>query len=136
MEEDCIFCKIVAGEIPDYKIYENDKVTAFLDIMPIHPGHTLIVPKQHIQNLEEISEEDLSEVMKVVKIVGKAVKDGLGAKGYNILSNNDPIAGQSVPHLHFHVVPRVENDGLNQWAQGTYKDGEAEEVTQKIKQAL
>lgn len=133
---DCIFCKIVAGEIPATKVYETDKVLAFLDVAPTYPGHTLIIPKTHAKNIEEVSEDDLTEVIKVVKIIGKAIKDGLGIIGYNTLSNNDPIAGQSVAHLHIHIIPRIENDGLSQWPQGEYKEGQAEEVAKKIKDSI
>ena len=129
----CIFCKIIAGEIPSYKVYEDEATLAFLDINPVNPGHTLIVPKRHFANIEEADEETLSLIMKTVKKVGQSLKKNLGAQGYNLLENNDPIAGQIVPHLHFHVTPRLENDGLNLWPQKEYKENEAEEVLNKIK---
>ena len=129
---DCIFCKIIAGEIPSFKVYEDESVLAFLDIAPVNPGHTLIVPKKHYENMEEIPEDELSWLAVAIKKVGKAVKDGLGAEGYNITENNDPIAGRIVPHLHFHVIPRREGDGLKLWPQGKYGEGEAEEVARQI----
>jgi len=129
---DCIFCKIVEGKIPCTKIYENENVLAFLDIAPINYGHTLIIPKKHYKNLEEIPGKELFEVIKVVKRIGAAVKMGLGAPGYNIGLNNDPVAGQVVPHLHFHVMPRNENDNFQLWQGGKYGDGEAEEAAKKI----
>jgi len=129
----CLFCDIVEGNIPSVKIYETENVLAFLDIAPVNYGHTLVIPKKHFQNLEEIPEVELFEVMKVVKKVGAAVKNGLGVAGYNVGLNNDPISGQVVSHIHFHVMPRNENDGYKLWQGGRYGDGEMEEVAKKIK---
>lgn len=128
----CVFCQIIAGEIPCYKIYEDDKVFAFLDIQPVNPGHTLVIPRVHFQNLEEISEEYLQAVMLVVKKIGKDIKDKLGVVGYNVYENNDAIAGQAVPHLHFHVIPRKAEDGLTHWIGKEYALGEAEEIVKKL----
>jgi histidine triad (HIT) family protein len=133
---DCIFCKIIAGEIPSYKIYEDEKALAFLDINPVHPGHTLVIPKKHYANLEEIYNEELCDLIKAVKIIGKGMKDGLQAEGYNIQVNNDPVAGQIIPHLHFHIIPRIQNDGLHLWPQGKYEEGEADKVLEKIKEGI
>ncbi len=130
---DCIFCKIVAGDIPSYKVYEDDDTLAFLDIMPNNHGHTLVIPKDHHQNIEEVPEELLSKTILVVKKVGKSIKDNLGVKGYNVCENNDPIAGQVVPHLHFHIVPRKDDDNFESWPQVPYPGGKAEEVLDKIK---
>lgn len=132
----CIFCKIIGGEIPSHKVYEDDKNLAFLDISPVNPGHILVIPKKHFSNMEEAPENDLCELMKAVKKVGRAMKDGLGADGYNINVNNDPVAGQIIPHLHFHIIPRTEGDGLKLWAQSKYKEGEAEETAKKIVSGL
>ena len=129
---DCIFCKIIAGEIPSFKVYEDENSLAFLDIAPVNPGHTLIVPKKHYVNMEEIPEDQLCQLAAVIKKIGKAVKDGLGAEGYNVTENNDPISGQIVPHLHFHVIPRRQGDGLRLWPQGKYGEGEAEEIVKRI----
>jgi len=133
---DCIFCKIVAGEIPSHKIYEDQDVLAFLDISPVHPGHALVIPKKHFDNLEEIDEASLAKVMNVVKKIGVALKAGLGYEGYNVQLNNDPVAGRIVPHLHFHLIPRLKDDGLRLWPQGKYEPGQAEEVAEKIKKAI
>lgn len=130
---DCIFCKIVEGQIPCYKVYEDNDVMAFLDINPVNPGHTLVIPKKHFSNLEETSEDDLTKVMLVVKKVGAKIKNDLGMAGYNVCENNDPVAGQEIPHIHFHVIPRINNDGHKIWKQSTYQDGEAERVLEKIK---
>jgi len=128
----CIFCKIITGEIPCFKIYEDDNVLAFLDIKPVHPGHTLVLPKKHVANLEEISVADLQAVILAVKKIGQKLKDKLGVIGYNVSLNNDPVAGQEIPHLHFHIIPRKINDGLKLFPQQTYASGEAEEVLRKL----
>ena len=111
----CIFCKIVSGEIPADKIYEDESLLAFLDIAPVNPGHVLVIPKKHYENIEETPEEVLCWLIKKVKEVGLAVKNGLGVSGYNIVQNNGSVAGQVVPHLHFHIIPRKENDNLHLW---------------------
>ena len=129
----CIFCKIVAGEIPSYKIYEDEQVLAFLDIAPVNPGHTLVVPKKHYANLEEAPEEVLCALMKAIKKIGVQMKSGLGVAGYNIMENNDQVAGQIIPHLHFHIIPRKSGDGLELWPQGKYAEGEAEKTVEKLK---
>lgn len=128
----CIFCKIIAGEIPCHKVYEDDKVLAFLDIKPVNPGHVLILPKKHYQNIEEINEDYLTAVIIIVKKIGKLLKDKLGIAGYNVHENNDLIAGQTVPHIHFHIIPRIDGDGLNHWSHKPYKDDEAEEILKKL----
>ncbi len=131
--EDCIFCKIANNEILSYKVYENESALAFLDIAPVSSGHTLVIPKKHYKNIEEIPEEEFCELTQVVKRVGKMIKEKLNVAGYNIGVNNDPIAGQIIPHLHFHIIPRAKGDGLELWSQGKYKEGEAEEIVKKIK---
>ena len=137
MEKDCIFCKIIAGEIPSAKIYEDEAVLAILDINPVNLGHTLVMPKDHYANMEEVPEEILCEVMKAVKKIGRAIKQGLGIEGYNLTENNDPIAGQLIPHLHFHLIPRIKGDGLHLWPQRKYEAaGKMDEVAGKIRQAL
>jgi histidine triad (HIT) family protein len=133
---DCVFCKIIEGAIPSFKVYEDELTLAFLDIGPVNYGHTLVVPKEHYANIDEVSEDLLCAVMKTVKKIGAALKSGLGVKGYNIMENNDPIAGQVVPHLHFHVIPRTEGDGLGLWPGGKYGDSEAEEAARKISSAI
>jgi histidine triad (HIT) family protein len=130
---DCLFCKIAAREIPANIVYENEKVIAFLDIAPVNPGHTLVIPKKHYANMEEINEDDLCELIKAVKIVGKSLKNNLEVQGYNISENNDPVSGQIIPHIHFHVIPRHSSDDLSLWPQGQYQNGEESEIISKIK---
>ena len=129
----CIFCKIIAGEIPSYKVYEDESALAFLDINPVNPGHTLVVSKKHFVNFEEADEETLCQVIKIVKKIGLSLKKNLAVPGYNVAVNNDPVAGQAVLHLHFHVIPRLDNDGLKPWPHQEYQENQAEEVLNKIK---
>ena len=128
----CIFCKIVSGEIPSYKVYEDDQTLAFLDIKPTNPGHTLVITKAHYSNLEDVPEAELSSLILAVKKVGKLLKDKLGIVAYNLSENNDPLAGQIIPHLHFHVIPRRAGDGHQLWKQSEYGAGEAEEIIRKL----
>ena len=129
----CVFCKIIAGEIPSYKVYEDENTLAILDINPVNPGHVLILPKKHMANIEEADEQTLCRIMKIVKKIGESLKNNLAVAGYNVLENNDSVAGQIIPHLHFHITPRTKNDGLKLWPQKKYGPGEAEAVLNKIK---
>ena len=129
----CFFCKIISGELPSHKVYEDEFILAFLDVNPVNPGHTLVVPKKHVANFEEADEEILSRMIKIAKKIGASLKKNLGVAGYNLQVNNDPAAGQIVPHLHFHLVPRLASDGLLLWPQRKYKPGDAEEILKKIK---
>ncbi len=133
---DCIFCKIIAGEIPSFRVYEDKTTLAFLDINPVNPGHTFVMPKKHLADIEEADEETLCQVAAAVKKVGASLKKNLAAFGYNVQVNNGPAAGQMVPHLHFHVVPRADNDGLKLWPQRKYNKGEAESILSKLVKGL
>ena len=130
--DNCIFCEIIAGKISNYKIYEDDRVVAFLDILPISPGHTIVVPKMHTADVEDLSDENLCAMSIAIKKIGKGIMDGLDVKGYSVLLDNKDAANQHVPHVHFHVVPRKEGDGLGRWPQSGYDEGEAEDVSGKI----
>lgn len=132
----CIFCKIIKGELPAVKVYENDKVVAFLDIHPINPGHTLVVPKEHFENLLDGGEEILKEVMLTIQKVAWAITKAFDLKGFNVEQNNGALAGQVIPHLHWHIIPRFPGDGLRHWPGKEYKEGEMEEIGKKIKEAL
>lgn len=133
---DCIFCKIIARDIPSYTVYEGDKVLAFFDILPISHGHTIIVPKKHFSYLEDLSDDDMVAMSLIVKKLGKAMMDGLVVKGYSIFLDNKSAANQHVPHAHFHLVPRAEGDGLERWPQSGYAEGEAEHFLSRIKKAI
>lgn len=108
---DCIFCKILEGEIPSYKIYEDENVYAFLDITQGTKGHTLIIPKKHVKNVYELTEEIAENMFRIIPKISRALKSAFNPIGMNIISNNEkPI--QSVFHFHIHLVPRYENDGM------------------------
>ena len=134
--DDCIFCKIVKGDIPCSKVYEDDKVLAFLDIGPVNKGHALVIPKEHYETILDIPDDLLKEVIVVVKKVTKAVKQGVNADGINVLQSNYKPAGQLVPHAHFHIIPRLSSDGLEHWPQGKYEDKEMDEIQEKIVKEL
>lgn len=135
-DENCIFCKIVSGEIPAEKIYEDEELLAFLDITPINAGHTLIIPKKHYDSLFELPDNILQKISIKLRDLGKAVKEAVGAEGLNIGMNNREAAGQLVPHAHFHLIPRYVADGYKHWGGRKYKEGEIEEVAEKIKKNL
>jgi len=109
-EESCIFCKIIKNEIPSNKIFEDDKSLAFLDIFPINEGHTIVIPKEHFKNIEEIPLNELSRVFSTVKKTAILLHKKLNIGGYNILQNNYKPAGQVIEHFHIHIIPRNEND--------------------------
>jgi len=137
MNTDCLFCKIIAGEIPSAKVYEDEHSFAFLDLHPVNIGHTLVVPKAHHVNLYETPDETLSHIAVVVKKLSIAIKTAVNAQGINIEMNNDPVAGQVIFHTHIHIIPRFSGDGFEHW-QGArdYAEGEAETVAAKIKMRL
>ncbi len=130
---DCLFCKIIKGEIPSHKIYEDENVLAFLDINPVNPGHTLVIPKKHSRNIFDIEKEDLENVVNTAQKICPAVQKAVNAKGVNVISNNEPVAGQIIFHTHFHIIPRFENDGLKHWSGKSYDDKEGKEIAEKIK---
>lgn len=134
--QECLFCKIIDGSVPSQKVYEDDTVLAFLDIHPINPGHTLVVPKQHVATMYEAPDEMLTQLMRAVKKVSVGVKNAVSADGISISQSNEPAAGQEIFHLHFHIIPRFKNDGHRPWKGTPYKEGEIESIAQTIKQAL
>jgi len=133
---DCVFCKIITKEIPSEIIYENDKVFAFLDMTPINPGHTLVIPKAHHENLIDTEDDLLCEIILTIKKLAPAIMKGVNAKGYNLGVNSGVVAGQAIFHTHFHIMPRFEGDGHHSWSRKPYKDDEIKEVGDKIKAQL
>jgi len=129
---DCLFCKIVAREIPCNKIYEDENFLAFLDINPVNKGHSLVIPKKHSRNILEIEDETLKNLTVVVKKLSNKIKTALKADGINIIINNEAGAGQIVFHTHIHIIPRFTDDGLKHWPGRKYKNGEAKTITKKI----
>jgi histidine triad (HIT) family protein len=134
--ENCIFCKIIKGEIPSYKVYENEKVIVILDINPANKGHLLVIPKNHYENIFDIPEDEFLEVMKVVKKLSRIFQD---YDGLNILQNNKEQAGQVVKHLHVHLIPRVkgdENRVFFKWIPQKLSPQEFEEIKEEIKKII
>jgi len=135
--DDCIFCKMVAGQIPVTKIYEDEVVLAFLDIGPLSDGHTLVIPKQHFEKLHECPAEVLGQVASRLGKIAEAVAGAMDSEGYNVLCNNGRAAGQLVEHLHFHIIPRNTGDGVfNRWPAYKYQQGKIEEIATKIRENL
>lgn len=110
MVSDCIFCKIVAGEIPASKVYEDDHFLAFLDISQVTPGHTLVIPKKHARNLLEMTPDETAALFNIVSRVTKKVESATQPQGMNIISNMEEIAGQSIFHTHVHILPRYSQE--------------------------
>ena len=137
MNDNCIFCKIANGIIPSATVYEDDDFRAILDIAPAHKGHVIILPKEHADNLFALPEGIAAKVFPVAKKVAAAVKKTTGCDGINILQNNGTAAGQSVFHLHVHVVPRYEGDGiLPVWPHEEYAEGVAAVLAAEISENL
>jgi histidine triad (HIT) family protein len=132
-DPNCIFCKIVAGQIPCAKVYENHKYLAFLDISPVNPGHTLVIPKEHYENLLNTPDSVLDGMLNDAKKIAKAVLKAVGADSFNLGINVGKTSGQVVPHLHIHIMPRFANDGHHLFRQGSYKEGEMENIANKIR---
>ena len=112
MKNDCVFCAIAAGEIPCFKVYEDELVLAYLDINPFSEGHTLVIPKAHTTGLLDTPDETLAALLARVKKVAAHLKTALGCDGFHILQNNGAAAGQTVGHIHFHIVPRRNGDPI------------------------
>jgi len=124
-DANCIFCRIATGDIPSAKIYEDENVLAFLDLAPVHPGHTLVIPKNHYKDMLEVPAELGPAVFAALQKVAGAVVKATGAQGFNIMQNNGLAAGQTMFHIHWHIIPRFDDDGLAMWAQGKYSDAAA-----------
>jgi len=138
MDEECIFCKIATGELPSTKVYEDSEILAFMDIGPVVKGHTLVIPRQHIDPITSIPAELLQKLILVVQKVAGAQMAGLKADGLNITQANGKVAGQIVPHAHFHVIPRFDTDGYSfKWRPGKYENSdEMAGYAEKIRNAL
>ena len=135
--EDCIFCKIVRGEIPSAKLFENDDLLAFLDINPVSKGHTLVIPKVHHASFPEIPVDLFARLGEALQKIGTAVKSELNSAGFNILLNNDRAAGQLIDHCHFHLIPRNQADGVMEWPEiHPYAEGEMENIRAALASAI
>lgn len=129
---DCVFCKIISKEISSEIVYEDDDVFAFLDIKPNNPGHTLVVPKVHDQNFRAADSVRLQKLIVIAQKLGQNICRAVGAPAMNLYTNDGVEAGQVVPHLHFHIIPRFADDGYHHWIGKPYAEGEAKEVQRKI----
>ena len=128
--DDCIFCKIIKGDIPCIKIYENDRVLAFADINPISKGHTLLIPKKHAENLWEIAEEDLTAIHAASKLVADGIKQSLNPVGVAALQLNGRGVNQVVMHYHLHLIPRGDGDPELKMTEWELIPGDMEEIKQ------
>lgn len=111
-DQPSIFTRIIRGEIPCHRVFENEHVLAFLDINPLATGHTLVVPKRQVEQLHELPAAEAAEIGRVLGVLAQRILNTTGAAGYNVLQNNGRVAGQEVPHVHFHIIPRHDGDGL------------------------
>lgn len=136
MAETCIFCKIVAGEIPSDKVYEDDEVMAFLDIRPISRGHSLVVTKKHFPDFLSTDDSALENLIPKIKKIASAVMKSVKADGVNISTNHGAAAGQVVFHLHFHLIPRFTSDHLAPWPHQESEPTSRAEIAQEIKKHL
>ncbi|GIK11264.1 MAG: hydrolase [Chloroflexota bacterium] len=136
-EPNCVFCRIIRGEIPATVIHRGEACLAFLDIQPLASGHTLVVPTQHYPTLDRMPEQLAGEVAAALPRLGSAVMRAVGATGFNVLINNGSDAGQVVPHLHIHLIPRRAGDGLGfRWNVRGYQPGEADRVAESLRREL
>jgi len=139
MTEDCLFCKIISGKIPSNRVYEDDAVFAFLDIYPASEGHTLVTPIKHFSNFTDMNSEDVASLFEVARKITAAVEKAFSAEGSNIGINNGEAAGQEVPHVHVHVIPRKKGDGGRGIKSIVWTEPDTnnlEEIAEKIRRAL
>ena len=135
--DNCIFCKIINGDIPSAVVFENDEFKAILDRFPSNEGHVLIMPKEHCANIFEMDPEKGGRLFALAVKIASAMKEALGFENMNVLQNNGPVAGQTVNHFHLHLIPRYENDSVNvSWPQMDLTDEQIEEVRNKIASIL
>ena len=136
MSDDCLFCKIIAGQLPSKKVFEDDKTVAFLDIHPVNPGHTLIVPKAHADTFLQSAPEDMQAVMATAKRLAPAILKSVGADACNVTTNCGRASGQIIFHTHFHVIPRFATDGYKAWQRAGDVHEDLTSLADKIRAAL
>ena len=136
-DSNCIFCKIIAGEIPSRTIYEDDEFKVILDISPASKGHALLIPKEHYADLFHIDEEVVARAMKLAKKIGAHMTEVLGCDGFNLLQNNGEVAGQTIFHFHMHLIPRYvnaeKNNEILKCPQETFSADEMDEIYNELK---
>lgn len=135
--EGCIFCRIVAGEIPCHRLHEDERVLAFLDVGPLSLGHALVIPKAHYARLEEMPGELAAACMQVTPKLAKAILNVTGATAFNVLQNNGKLAHQEVQHVHFHIIPKTETSGLGiGWPAGKLAEDVGKDLRTKVVAAV
>ena len=136
-DSNCVFCKIVAGEIPCCKILEDEAALAFLDIGPLAEGHVLLIPKTHCETVEQMDSAQAGAVLRHLPALVRAVRGATGCEGVNVLQNNGRVAHQVVPHVHFHVIPRNAGDAFHfNWPAGSYPGARMKELAESIRKGL
>ena len=128
----CIFCKIISGELPSMKVFEDENTLAFMDIAKDVDGHIVAVPKQHFKNILDCDNATLGLLMNTVKRISNHLTDKCGYDGVNLLNASDESAGQSVPHFHIHIIPRRRNDGIDAWPAFSGAASDIEDIYKKI----
>jgi histidine triad (HIT) family protein len=134
--DDCVFCKIVSGEIPSMKVYEDAEFVAFLDLHPVSSGHTLVIPKAHYDKFEATPEDVVGKLYQLVRRLAPAVTRGAAAEAFNLGLNSGSAAAQVIFHTHVHIIPRWPKDGLAMWPNQDYVGNEMDEVAKKIRAAV
>lgn len=136
-DDNCIFCKIAAGEIPSATLYEDEDFRVILDLGPASKGHALILPKEHYRNLYDLDDELAAKVLVLAKKMTNKMKDALGCDGFNVVQNNEEVAGQTVFHFHMHIIPRYKNDEVViKWPTGQLDKDFAADITEKLKDRI
>lgn len=137
MDNTCIFCKLVSGNLPTTTVFEDDFLKAIMDISPANKGHVIIIPKTHATDIFNLEDDFVSKAFLLAKKLAITIQDVTGCDGVNILQNNGVAAGQTVFHFHIHIVPRFKEDDITiAWKQQPYKDGEADNIAKKIAEKL
>ncbi|MBI5224765.1 HIT family protein [Candidatus Micrarchaeota archaeon] len=135
--EECIFCKIIEGKLPCWKVYEDKSHIAFLDLYPAVKGHVLVIPKKHYAHFSQIHHKEIGNFIEAVQKVAMGVKKAMKADGINVFLNEGKAAGQIVFHAHFHIIPRYENDGINfSVGRDSYLDGEMLMMQRKLTDSI
>ena len=133
----CIFCKILNGQIPATKVFQDDACMAFLDIGPVAEGHLLLVSAEHVESADRLSPEQAAAMLRSLPALVRAVRVATGCEGVNVLQNNGRIAGQLVPHVHFHIIPRKPGDAFHYaWPAGKYPPGRADQLAEAMRKEL
>ncbi|MFP4116342.1 MAG: HIT family protein [Candidatus Aenigmatarchaeota archaeon] len=137
MNGNCTFCKIVEGEVPAWKIYEDEHFLAFMGAFPITEGHSLVIPKEHYPEFLDLPEHELKHLLRVVQEVADGVVEATDADGFNLLQSNNPVAGQEIFHVHFHIIPRYHGDSVEmRWEESELEDEQAEALLKDIRECM